>query len=126
MPWGRPPEAPRRGSYPRPWITQYGAITDLHVPTLRRGNGALPGPSSTRSECCWGPRLAHQVMSSGLGHSRRDWPEPLALTLGAGRSLAACHRMVTRVTAPLAGFKTPILERPPPLLLVDGLWIKIA
>ena len=39
VPWGRPPEATRSGSDQRPLITPYGAIADLHVPKLRRGNG---------------------------------------------------------------------------------------
>jgi hypothetical protein len=41
----------------------------LHVPKLRRGNGALPWQSITRYERCWGPLLDHQVMSYCLGHS---------------------------------------------------------
>ena len=63
VPWGRPPEATRSGGYQRTLITQYGAIADLHVPKLRRGNGALTWQSITRYERCWGPLLDHQVMS---------------------------------------------------------------
>ena len=37
VPWGRPPEATRSGSYQRTLLTQYGAIADLHVPKLRPG-----------------------------------------------------------------------------------------
>jgi transposase-like protein len=40
LPWGRPPESTRSGSYQRALITQYGRIADLRVPKLRRGNGA--------------------------------------------------------------------------------------
>ena len=40
LPWGRPPEATRRGSYQREVLTQYGRIADLRVPKLRRGNSA--------------------------------------------------------------------------------------
>ena len=40
LPWGRPPESTRSGSYQRALLTQYGPIADLHVPKLRRGNGA--------------------------------------------------------------------------------------
>jgi len=101
-------------------------MTDLHVPKLRRGNGAVSWPSSTRYACCWGPLLAHQRMSYGLGHSLRDVQATLAFTLGEGRSRAACNRIVTRVPAPWARCKTPTLESPPPLLLVEGLWVKSA
>lgn len=125
-PWGRPPEATRSGSYQRTLITQYGAIADLHVPKLRRGNRALTWHSITRYERCWGPLLDHQVMSYCLGHSLRDLQETLALTLGEVLSLAACHRIVSRVTAQLAVFKMQGLESPPPVLLVDGMWVKIA
>jgi transposase-like protein len=126
VPWGRSPESTRSGSFQRVWLTQYGAITDLHVPKLRRGNGALIWQSITRYERCWGPLRDHQVMRYGLGHSLRDLQETLALTLGEVLSLAACNRMVSRVTAHLAVFKTPALASPPPMLLVDGMWVKIA
>ena len=126
VPWGRPPEATRSGSYQRTLLTQYGAIADLHVPKLRRGNGALTWQSIMRYECCWGPLLDHQVMSYCLGHSLRDLQETLALTLGEVLSLAACNRMVSRVTEQLAVFKMQALESPPPVLLVDGMWGKIA
>ena len=126
VPWGRPAEATRSGSYQRTLLTPYGAIADLHVPTLRRGHGALPWQSIMRYACCWGPLLAHQGMSSCLGHSLRDWQETLALTRGEGLSLAACNRMVSRGTAQLAVCKTQALASPPPMLLVDGMWVKIA
>ena len=37
LPWGRPEELTRSGSYRRELITQYGPIADLRVPKLRRG-----------------------------------------------------------------------------------------
>jgi transposase-like protein len=126
LPWGRPPESTRSGSYQRTLITQYGSIADLHVPKLRRGNGALTWQSITRYERCWGPLLDHQVMSSCLGHSLRDWQETLVLTLGEVLSLSACNRIVSSVTEQLEVFKTQALESPPPIILVDGMWVKIA
>jgi hypothetical protein len=48
LPWGRPPEATRRGNSQRAWLTPYGPIADWHVPKLRRGNGALPWQSIPR------------------------------------------------------------------------------
>jgi len=126
VPWGRPPESTRSGSYQRTLLTQYGSIADLHVPKLRRGNGALTWQSITRYECCWGPLLDQQVMSYCLGHSLRDLQETLALTLGEVLSLSACNRIVSRVTEQLAVFKTQALESPPPIILVDGMWVKIA
>jgi putative transposase len=52
VPWGRPPESTRSGSSQRTLIPQSGAIADLHVPKLRRGNGVLTWQSLTRYECC--------------------------------------------------------------------------
>ena len=123
---GRPPEATRSGSYPRALLTQYGSIADLRVPKLRRGNGALSWQSISRYERCWGPLLDHQVMSYCLGHSLRDLQETLALTLGEVLSLAACNHIVARVAKHLEVFKTQPLASPPPIILVDGMWVKIA
>jgi len=50
----------------------------------------------------------------------------MAVTMGAVCSLAACNRLVSRVAEPLAGCKTQALDSPPPMLLVDGLWVQIA
>src|SRR4030095_14723090 len=109
VPWGRAPGATRSGSYPRTLLTPYGAIADLHVPTLRRGNGALTWQSSMRYACCWGPLRDHQGMRSCWGHSLRDLQATLALTLGEVLSLAACNRMVLRGTEPLAVCKMQAL-----------------
>ena len=53
VPWGRPPESTRSGSYQRALLTQYGPIAALHVPKVRRGHGALTWHSITRYERCW-------------------------------------------------------------------------
>jgi putative transposase len=126
VPRGRPAELTRSGSYQRVLITQYGPIADLQVPKLRRGNGALTWQSITRYERCWGPFLDQQVMNYCLGHSLRDLQETMALTLGEVLSLSACQRLVSRVADQLKAFKTHPLENPPPILLVDGMWVKIA
>jgi Transposase, Mutator family len=70
--------------------------------------------------------LDHQVMGYCLGHRLRDLQEAMALTLGEILSLAACHRMVSSVAKPMEAFKKRPLATPPPLVLVDGLWVKIA
>jgi transposase-like protein len=121
LPWGRPPEATRSGSYQRALLTQYGRIAALRVPKLRRGNGAIHWQSIPRYEHCWGPLLDHQVRGYGLGHSLRDVQEAMALTLGEILSLAACHRMVSRGAKPMEAFKKRPLVTSPPLVLVDGM-----
>jgi hypothetical protein len=69
LPWGRPPELTRSGSYRREFLTQYGPIAALRVPKLRRGHGELTWQSMTRDEHCGGPLLAQPVMGDcwGLG-----------------------------------------------------------
>jgi hypothetical protein len=99
---------------------------DLHVPKLRRGNGELRWQSLTRYERCWGPRLKQQVRGSCLGLSLRDLQEIMALTLNEVLSLAACNRIVSRVKAHVEAFKRHPLEPPPPVVIVDGMWVKIA
>jgi transposase-like protein len=50
----------------------------------------------------------------------------MALTLGEVLSLSACHRIVSSVTARVEAFQYEPLENPPPVLMVDGMWVKIA
>ena len=126
LPLGRPPELTRSGSYQRELLTQYGPIAELSVPKLRRGNGALSWQSITRYERCWGPLLDQHVMGYCLGLSLRDLQEMMALTLGEVLSLAACNRIVSSVSTQVEAFKSQPLENPPPVVLVDGMWVKIA
>jgi transposase-like protein len=48
------------------------------------------------------------------------------LTWGEVRSLAACNRLVLGLAERAQAFKTARLESPPPIVLVDGLWLKLA
>jgi transposase-like protein len=98
----------------------------LRVPKLRRGNGDLTWQSITRYERCWGPLLDQHVMGYCLGLSLRDRQEMMALTLGEVLSLAACNRIGSSVKAQVEAFKSQPLETPPPVVLVDGMWVKIA
>ena len=61
-----------------------------------------------------------------LGHSLRDRQEGMQLSLGEVLSLAACNRLVLGREARAQAFKTARLESPPPIVLVDGLWLKLA
>jgi transposase-like protein len=61
-----------------------------------------------------------------LGLSLRDLQETMALTLGEVLSLAACNRIVSTVDKQVQTFKTTRLATPPPIVLVDGMWVKIA
>lgn len=126
LPWGREAEQTRSGCYRRELITQYGCIADLRVPKLRKGNGNLEWQTISRYERCWGPFLDQQVMNYCLGLSLRDLQESMYVTLGEVLSVASCNRIVASVGQRAAAFKTQPLKAPPPILLVDGMWIKIA
>jgi transposase-like protein len=126
LPWGRGPEQTRSGYYERELITQYGRIADLRVPKLRQGNGDLEWQTISRYERCWGPFLDQQVMNYCLGLSLRDLQESIYTTLGEVLSVASCNRIVTSVGQQAEAFKTQPLEAPPAIILVDGMWVKIA
>ncbi len=126
LPWGREAEQTRSGCYRRALITQYGCIADLRVPKLRKGNGNLEWQTISRYERCWGPFLDQQVMNYCLGLSLRDLQESMYVTLGEVLSVASCNRIVASVGQRAEAFKTQPLAAPPPILLVDGMWIKIA
>ena len=126
LPWGRAPEQTRSGSYRRELFTQHGCIPALRVPKLRRGNRALTWQTIERYERCWGPLLDQQVMGYCLGLSLRDLHESMRLTLGEVLSVSSCNRIVLGMAKQVEAFKTPPLEAPPPILLVDGMWVKIA
>src|SRR5215470_1869752 len=120
------PEATRRGAYTRQLWTQYGCIADLRVPKLRRGNRHLEWQTITRYEHCWGPLLDQHLLHYCLGHSLRDLQEVMQLSLGEVLSLAACNRIVLGLEERAHAFKTARLAAPPPIVLVDGLWLKLA
>ena len=125
-PQPRGPEATRSGTYARELWTQYGCICDLRVPKLRRGNGRLHWQTIERYERCWGPFLDQQLLHYSLGHSLRDLQETMHLTFGEVLSLAACNRLALGLEERAQAFKTARLETPPPIVLVDGLWLKLA
>lgn len=120
------PEAIRSGTYTRELWTQYGCIPDLEVPQLRCGTRALTWQSIARYQRCWGPFLDQQLLHYALGHSLRDLQEAMHLTVGEVLSLEACNRLVLGLEERAPAWKTARLSIPPPIVLVDGLWLKVA
>jgi putative transposase len=98
----------------------------LRVPKRRRGNGDVPWQTIERYERCWGPLLDQPVMGYGLGLSLRDLHERMHWTLGEVLSVSSCHRIVLGMEKQMEAFKTTPLEEPPPIILVDGMWVNIA
>jgi hypothetical protein len=107
-------------------MTQYGGIPPLPGPKLRRGNGALTWQTIMRDARGGGPLLAQPILGSCLGLSLRELQEVRPGTLGAGRSLAAGHRLVLPVQEQGKACNTTALDAPPPLVLGAGMWGKIA
>jgi len=126
LPWGRRPELTRSGTYGRELLTQYGRIADLRVPKFRRGNRELKWQTIERYERCWGPLLDHHLMGYCLGLSLRDLQEVMYETLGEVVSLSACNRLVWEVEAQVKALKSATIESPPVVVMVDGMWVKIA
>ena len=126
LPWGRCPELTRSGTYGRELLTQYGRIADLRVPKLRRGNRELTWQTIERYERCWGPLLDHHILGYCLGLSLRDLQEVLYETLGEVVSLSTCNRLVWEVDEQLKAWKRAPIEIPPEVVMVDGMWVKIA
>ena len=126
LPQSRTPEHTRSGFYSRQLLTQYAPIAQLHVPKLRRGNSQLSWQTITRYERCWGPLLDQQLMGYCLGLSLRDLQESLHRSLGEVLSLEALDRILVALESRVTAFKTARLPAPPPIVLVDGLWVKIA
>ncbi len=126
LPWGRCPELTRSGTYGRELLTQYGRIADLRVPKLRRGNRELQWQTIERYERCWGPLLDHPIMGYCLGPSLRDLQEVLYDTLGEVVSLSSCNRLLWEVDKQIKAWKSAVLEVPPTVVMVDGMWVKIA
>jgi transposase-like protein len=122
----RRPEETRSGWYERELWTQYGCIPDLHVPKLRRGNRQLKWATISRYERCWGPFLDQQLLHYCLGHSLRDLQEAMQQSVGEVLSLGTCNRLVLGLEARAKAFKNARLETPSPVVLVDGLWLKLA
>lgn len=125
-PAGRTAESTRSGYYRRILWTQYACLPDLRVPKLRRGNDQIPRHTITRYARCWGPLLDQQLLRYCLGLSLRDLQESMRLTLGEVLSLEACNRLVLALAERAQTWKTRRLQAPPPIVLVDGLWVKIA
>jgi transposase-like protein len=126
LPWGRRPELTRSGTYTRTLLTQYGCIADLRVPKLRRGNRDIQWQTITRYEHCWGPFLDQHIMGYCLGLSLRDLQEVMYATLGEVVSLSACNRLVWEVEAQVKALKNATIAVPPTVVMVDGMWVKIA
>lgn len=122
----RCPEETRRGDEARERWTPDGRMADLPVPKRRRGNRHLAWQTITRYAHCWGPLEDQPLRHYCWGHSRRDVQAGMHLSLGEVFSRAACQRLVLGLEERAPACKTARLAAPPPIVLVDALWRKLA
>jgi hypothetical protein len=61
-----------------------------------------------------------------LGLSLCDLQETMHWTLGEVLSLEACNRVVLKLEVQVRTVRSARLAAPPPIVMVDGMWVKIA
>lgn len=121
----KPAERQRSGCFRREVVTAYGRIADLRVPKLRRGNRQRPWQILTRYQSALQSLLDKALYLYMLGLSVRDLQEALYLFLGHVLSRTAVNRVTLAVQGKMKLWQTEAIEATPPVLLVDGVWMKI-
>jgi transposase-like protein len=117
---------PRRsGYYQRVLDTQYGRITDLHVPKLRDHNKDREWQILTRYERQIGDLLAYAGYLYVMGLSLRDLQAAFYFLLRQVLSTAAINRVTLQVQAKLDQERLKRITRTPVALIVDGVWVSI-
>src|SRR3990172_2089191 len=121
----KPPEQQRSGFFERQVKTDYGSLPDLHVPKLRRGNRERVWQVLTRYQSTLQRVLDQALYLYSLGLSVRDLQEALYLFLGQVLSRSAVNRVTVAVQSQMEAWRSQPLTETPPVLLVDGVWVKI-
>lgn len=121
----KPPEQQRSGTFKRRVETSYGHIPDLLVPKLRRGNKDRRWQILVRYQSAQQIVLDKALYLYVLGLSLRDLQEALALFLGYILSRSAVNRVTVAAQNPMDAWRQAPLTETPPILIVDGVWVKI-
>jgi transposase-like protein len=121
----KPPELQRSGYFQRVLNTEYGSIPNLKVPKLRRGNKEREWKILTRYQCCLQSLLDASLYTYVLGLSLRDLQEMLCVFFGHLLSLSAINRVTQAVHSQVQAWQEQPIETSPPILIVDGVWVKI-
>ena len=115
----------RSGYFKRRVTTDHGEIPDLRVPKLRSGNKERAWKILTRYQRCLGYLLDALLYLYVLGLSLRDLQEALAILFGPVLSVSAINRVTTHVQTEMSRWQQQPLSQTPPIILVDGVWVKI-
>jgi len=111
---------PRRsGYYQRTLDTQYGRLEALSVPKLRQDNGDRVWSILEGSllDFCLGLYV--------MGLSLRDLQEALYGFLSSVLSVSAINRITLQAQQHMDQHRTAVIEKTPPIVIVDGVWVSI-
>ena len=115
----------RSGYFPRLLDTQYGRIPKLRVPKLRSDNSAREWQILKRYQRGLQSLLDMTLSLYVLGLSLRDLQEALYHLLGSVLSLNAVNRVTQSAQQQMSARRQSLIEKTPPILIVDGVWIDI-
>ena len=121
----KPPEAQRSGYFRRRVNTDHGTIPDLRVPKLRRGNKEREWKILTRYQSSLQYLLNGLLYIYVMGLSIRDLQEAMMVMWGPLLSVSAINRVTTSVQAEITARQQQPLTKTPPIIIVDGVWVKI-
>ena len=119
----KPPEAQRSGYFKRRVDTDHGTIPDLRVPKLRRGNKEREWKILTRYQSSLQYVLSGLLYIYMMGLSIRDLQEAMMVMWGPLLSVSAL--ITTSVQAQITARQQLPLTKTPPIIIVDGVWVKI-
>lgn len=121
----KPATAQRSGYFKRRVTTDHGEIPDLRVPKLRSGNKERVWKILGRYQRCLQYLLDSLLYLYVLGLSLRDLQEALSILFGPVLSVNAINQVTIKVQAQMNAWREQPLRQSPPIVIVDGVWVKI-
>lgn len=119
-------ERPRRSGYFRRGLdTQYGHLSDLRVPKLRRRNSEREWQILQRYQRGMGNLVNWLCCLYVMGLSLRDWQEALYFLIGHVLSRSAVNHVTLAVQKQLDTHRLAVIDKTPAILIVDGVWVEI-
>lgn len=119
-------DRPRRSGYfQRGLDTQYGHVSDLRVPKLRRRNGEREWQILQRYQRGLGNLLNWLCCIYVMGLSLRDLQEALYFLIGHVLSRTAVNQVTLAVQNKLDRHRLAPIVKTPKILIVDGVWVEI-
>lgn len=117
---------PRRSGYfQRCLDTRFGRVETLAVPKLRCGNKEREWQILTRYQRSRDYLLDTASYLYTMGLSVRDLQEALYLLLGHVLSRNSVNRVTTRVQTQMQQEQAKVIEKTPPIIIIDGVWVSI-